>query len=319
METVVERRFLLVDDFPDALRIDRREDSTPRIGGISPPFDSWSVDLGGFKERFTRESFDGLLDESGVLRSKWDVPFFFNHDSNLVTGRTANGRLEVRREDKGLGYLHTPLLTTHGRDLVMMIDDRTVKAASFAFTTHPKGDLWEEDERGNITRTVTRVDGLYDISAVVNPAYPKSSASPRSLEQWRQARGLVAGRGEGGKPLTIAIDYDATFVAAPGLWRSLIADATRRGDEVVLVSSGIRDRVEADLREAADDLTFRTVFTANGMRRREACRAAGVEPDAWVLAGGQEEPEAPVKVSTLIGARAAAAAAAARMRTTLGG
>jgi HK97 family phage prohead protease len=319
MERVVERRYLLVDDCPDALRVDRRDGEPARIGGISPPWNSWSVDLGGFREQFLPTSFDDLLDPSGVLRSKWDVPFLFNHDNNLITGRTSNNRLEVRKADKGLEYLHTPLLTTHGRDLAMLVEDRTVKAASFAFTTHPKGDLWEEDARGNITRTVSRVDGLYDISAVTNPAYPKSSASPRSLEQWRHARGLVAHRGEGGKRLTIAIDYDAAFVAAPGLWRSLCVDATRRGDEVLLVSaSEHRERIEADVLELADGLAVRTEFVPADGSRRSALYARGIAVDAWVMGGDGEQAAPPVKVSSLLGVRAAAAARLARMRSALG-
>jgi HK97 family phage prohead protease len=319
METVVERRYLLIDEYPDALKVERRDGEPARIGGVSPPWNSWSVDLGGFREQFLPTAFDDLLDPSGVLRSKWDVPFLFNHDSNLITGRTSNNRLEVRKGDKGLDYLHTPLQTTHGRDLVLMVDDRTIKAASFAFTTHAKGDLWEEDARGNITRTVSRVDGLYDISAVTSPAYPKSSASPRSLEQWREARGLVAHRGEGGKRLTIAIDYDAAFVAAPGLWRSLCEDATRRGDEVLLVSaSQERDQIEAYARRFVDGMNVRVECVSGFSSRKHALSARGITVDAWVMGGDGDGAAQAVKVSTLLGARAAAAASLARMRLALG-
>jgi len=331
MEPLVERRYLLIEDYPDALRVHRRDDSVPRIGGISPPWDSWSVDLGGFKERFLPTSFDDLLDSAGILRSKWDVPFLFNHDNNLITGRTSNGRLEVRRGDKGLEYLHAPLQTTHGRDLVMMVDDRTIKAASFAFTAHQKGDVWEEDDRGNVTRTVTRVSGLYDVSAVTNPAYGKSSAAPRSLPLWKNARSVLAHRSES-RGLTISLDFDGTFTAAPGLWRSFVADAQARGNRVVCITRR-EDNEEnrAALRTAFGDLHDElagVLLVGPDQRKRSAAAAAGISVDIWVddypegivepaQAGPAQAAPRGVKVSTLAGARAAASAAAARMRIAL--
>jgi HK97 family phage prohead protease len=331
MEPLVERRYLLIEDYPDALRVARRDDNAPQIGGVSPPWDSWSNDLGGFKERFLPTSFDDLLDPSGVLRSKIDVPFLFNHDPNLITGRTSNGRLEVRRGDKGLEYVHSPLQTTHGRDLVMMVEDRTIKAASFAFTAHQKGDVWEEDERGNVTRTVTRVSGLYDVSAVVYAAYGKSSAAPRSLPLWKNARSAMAHRAES-RGLTISLDFDNTFTAAPGLWRSFVADAQARGNRVVCITRREdNEESRAALRTAFGDLHDElagVLLVGPDQRKRSAAAAAGISVDIWVddypegivepaQAGPAQAAPRGVKVSTLAGARAAAAAAAARMRIAL--
>lgn len=325
---IIERRYALTVDRPEAIGLRAREGSGEKIiAGISPPWDSPSVDLGGFREIFKPEAFDKLLDASGVLRKKFDVPFLTDHVSHLNTGRTANGRLVIRKGVKGLEYEHDPLLTTAGRDLLMMIDDGTITGASFAFTTDPKnGDDWKEDERGNVIRTVTRVDGLFDISAVTYPAYPRSEIGLRSLPAWKEARGVVAHRQEP-RPLVISLDFDRTYTAAPGLWRSFVADATNRGNRIVCISrrEDSEENREA-IREAFDGLDISSVVLCGPeTQKRDAARVAGLEVDVWVddypegipAAGELTEPRA-VKVSTLAGRRAAAAAAVARMQLVTG-
>ena len=189
-----ERRYLMREEFPDAISVEKRDGAPPVLVGISPPWDSLSVDLGGFREKFAPTAFDGLVDRHGNdPRGKIDVPFLTDHLSHLITGRTTNGRLELKKELKGLGYRHSPLDTTHGLDLIKMVEDRTITGSSFAFTTAPQGDTWTEDGSGNLVRTVFKVDGLYDISAVTYPAYPSSSVAigSRSIPLWRQARALA--------------------------------------------------------------------------------------------------------------------------------
>lgn len=330
MQSEIERRYLLTADYPDAIKVETRDGEQPVLTGISPPWDSYSVDLGGFREKFAATAFDGLVDrKANDPRGKLDVPFLTDHLSHLITGRTSNGRLEIRKAMKGLEYIHRPLQTTHGRDLALMVEDRTITGASFAFTAAPDGETWTEDEKGNITRTVFRASGLYDISAVTYPAYPQSSIGTRSLPMWRAVRGMVVHRAEP-KPLTISIDYDRTFTAAPGLWRSFISDATNRGNLIVCISR--REDTEAnreELRLAFGDLDVAQVLLCGeNTQKRAAAAAAGLEVDVWIddypegIVSRSTEPAAmppsPVKVSTLAGARAAAAAAAARMRIAVG-
>lgn len=330
MTETIERRYLLTADNPDAIRVEHRDGKPPVLTGISPPWDSLSVDLGGFREKFAPTAFDGLVDRKpNDPRGKIDVPFLFDHQSHLITGRTTNGRLEIRKGLKGLEYTHDPIQTTNGRDLVMLVEDRTVTGASFAFTAAADGENWIEDEGGNIIRTVFRASGLYDISAVTYPAYPSSSIGVRSLPLWKRARGLVTHRAEP-KPLTISIDYDRTFSAAPGLWRSFIVDATGRGNRVVCISR--REDTEAnreELRLAFGDLDVaQVVLCGTTTQKRDAAATAGLDVDVWIddypegiPAARATEPDAiarSLKVSTLAGARAAAAAAAARMRLVTG-
>jgi HK97 family phage prohead protease len=326
--TQIERRYLLTNDTPDAITVERRDaDAEAVLAGVSPPWDSLSVDLGGFREKFAPTAFDGLVDRKpNDPRGKIDVPFLFNHDPNHVTGRTSNGRLELAKDARGLAYRHKPLQTSMGRDLIMMVEDRTITGSSFAFTVADGGENWTEDERGNVIRTVHKASGLYDISAVTSPAYPSSSIAPRSLDAWRQARGMVAHRAEP-RGLTISLDFDGTFTAAPGLWRSFITDATARGNRVCCITR--RQDTEAnrdELRLAFGDLYGElagVLLCGPDTQKRSAAEAAGIAVDIWIddspekIPAAAPEPRA-VKVSSLAGARAAAAAAVARMRIHAG-
>jgi len=328
----IERRYLPTSDYPDAIVVERRDGEPPVLAGISPPWDSLSVDLGGWREKFSPTAFDGLVDRHpNDPRPKIDVPFLFNHDPNLITGRTTNGRLTITKEPRGLGYRHTPVETTAGRDLLLLVEDRTITGASFAFTVAEGGDVWTEDERGNIVRTVTKAAGLYDISAVTNPAYPSSSIAPRSLDAWRAARGVIVHRADD-RALTISLDYDRTYTAAPGLWRSFIADATARGNRVVCVSR--REDTEEnrhELRTAFADLDVADLILCGAeTQKRAAAEKAGIAVDVWI----DDYPEGIVDVipqaaevdgssrsvwkGSVAGARAAAAASVARMRLYAG-
>lgn len=323
----IERRYLLTADTPDAIVVERRDGEPPVLAGISPPWDSLSVDLGGFREKFAPTAFDDIVGRHpNDPRPKVDVPFLFNHDPSLITGRTTNGRLTLSKDAKGLAYRHSPLLTSTGKDLVMMVEDRTVTGASFAFTVADGGETWTEDERGNITRIVHKAAGLFDISAVTSPAYPSSSIAPRSLDLWREARRMADAGGQD-RGLTISLDYDRTFTAAPGLWRSFVVDAVARGNRVVCISR--RDDTEenrSELRVAFGDLELAgLILCGTDTQKRAAAAAAGVEVDVWIDDYPEGIVEKPlesaarsVKISTAAGIRAAAAAAVARMRAHAG-
>lgn len=324
----IERRYLLTTDTPDAITVERRDGEPAVLAGISPPWESLSVDLGGFREKFAASAFDDLVARHpNDPRQKIDVPFLFNHDPNEITGRTSNGRLTLTKEARGLGYRHTPLMTTRGRDLVLMVEDRTITGASFAFTVAEGGEQWTEDDRGNVVRTVTKASGLYDISAVTSPAYPSSSIAPRSLDLWRSARRMAEAGGQD-RGLTISLDYDRTFTAAPGLWRSFVADAVARGNRVVCITRrDDTDENRTELRLAFGDLELaQMILCGSGTQKRDAAAAAGVDVDVWIddypegIVSADTAPAAPrsVQVCSLAGARAAAAAAVARMRAHAG-
>jgi hypothetical protein len=176
-------------------------------------------------------------------------------------------------------------------------------------------------------KTITEA-ALWDVSPVTHAAYPNSSVGLRSLSAWKAARGLVHHRAEG-RGLLISIDYDRTFTAAPGLWRSFIVDATERGNRVCCISRRAdTEENREELRLAFGELTLEQIILCGGdTQKRSAAAQAGLEVDVWIDDAPQTIPDNFVDVracevpdsagavfrGSLAGARAAAAASLARM------
>lgn len=307
-----ERRFVSMAEVEDSLVVELRDDSAPKIRGIAPPWDSLSVDLGGFREKFASTAFDKILSKKRI-----DVPLLFNHDDSKVLARTTNGTLRITKEDRGLAYEADPIDTPTAAEVLTLIRTKTIFGSSFAFTTSEKGETWTEDERGNVVRTITEATGLYDISPVTRAAYGGSALSARSLGLWKEARKFTR---QDDSRLVISVDYDRTFSAAPGLWRSFIADATARGHKVACVSRR-EDTPEnrEQLRAAFADLDLADlILCGTETQKRAAARAAGLEVDVWVDDYPEGIVEQPTSRSVRIGrttaaARAAAAIARARL------
>jgi HK97 family phage prohead protease len=318
----MERRYLSFADLgDDGLGIESRDGEPTRLRGISPPWDSLSVDLGGFREKFMPTAFDKIIgrhknDPRGVA----DVVGLFNHDDNQVLSRTTNGTLRLEKQAAGLAYEMDLPDTQLARDLKTLVAARTVFGSSFAFTTSEKGEQWVQDERGQPVRIIHEASGLFDISVVTRAAYPSSSVGLRSLEAWKAARAVESAAETG---LTISLDFDQTYTAAPGLWRSFILDARERGHRVVLITrrEDTAENQEA-IRLAFGDLfpeLAAAILCGPERQKRQAAADAGLSVDVWIDDKPETIPEAApaprsFKVSTELGARAAAAAAIARMR-----
>jgi HK97 family phage prohead protease len=137
--------------------------------------------LGGFKEEILPGAFDKIL---GRQRGKGDVVALFNHDSNIVLGRTSSGTLELSSDEKGLRYVVTPPVSR--ADVLELIQRRDVRGSSFAFTVDPKNESFRTGEDGKAVRQIREVSGLYDVGPVLVPAYPSTSAgvAMRSYEAW---------------------------------------------------------------------------------------------------------------------------------------
>jgi hypothetical protein len=314
-----ERRYLPIAEGGE-LTVEQRDGEAPKIRGIAPPWDSLSSDLGGFREKFAPTAFDKVL-----AKKRLDVPLLFNHDDSKILARTTNGTLRIEKTDKGLAYEADPVATPTAAEVLTLIRSKTIFGSSFAFTVNEKGESWDEDGRGNVTRTINEASGLYDLSPVTRAAYPSSALSARSLDLWRSARAAAAAPGSA-PGLLISIDFDQTFTAAPGLWRSFMTEALARGNRVCCVTR--REDTEKNREELRlafgghfGDLAG-VVLAGPDRRKRSAAADAGLSPDIWIDDKPETVPEPEetrgVRVSSLAGARAAAAAAVARMRIHAG-
>lgn len=174
----IERR-LMPFESEDELVIEPRQNGQAAIVGYAAVYNRLSLDLGGFREEIMPGAFDRILS-----RGKADVVALFNHDSNIVLGRTSSGTLELSSDAKGLRYVVTPPASRS--DIMELIARRDVRGSSFAFTVDKGGESFRTSENGKAIRQISEVKGLYDVGPVLTPAYPASSATVamRSYQAW---------------------------------------------------------------------------------------------------------------------------------------
>ena len=163
----------------DELVVESRSDGRAAIVGYAAVYNRLSLDLGGFKEEILPGAFDRILAKRGK-----DVVALFNHDSNIVLGRSSSGTLELSSDSKGLRYVVTPPVSR--ADVLELIQRRDVRGSSFAFTVGKDGEAFRTGEDGKAVRQIREVSGLYDVGPVLVPAYPSTSAAValRSYEAW---------------------------------------------------------------------------------------------------------------------------------------
>lgn len=154
----------------------RAEGDSRRVEGRAVVFDSWSEDLGGFREKIARGALDGVIDRS-------DVFALLDHDRRRgILGRCKRGdqvslQLEIRED--GLHYAFEAPETALGNEVLSCLERGEIDGSSFAFTVLE--DQWERvgDE---YQRTITKIDELYDVSPVYSPAYSQTTCDLRGLE-----------------------------------------------------------------------------------------------------------------------------------------
>jgi uncharacterized protein len=153
-----------------------RKDGSYDFEGHAAVFDELSDDL-GFREIIKRGAFKGTLED--------DVRFLFNHDPNLVLARSVSGTLELSEDPRGLLVKANVAPTSYAQDIRVLLERGDVSQMSFAFITDE--DEWHEDEEtGQVTRTVHKFRELFDVSVVTYPAYPQTDAVARGLRKLRR-------------------------------------------------------------------------------------------------------------------------------------
>lgn len=153
-------------------------DDSRKVGGYAIVFNSLSCDLGGFREII---SPNAVTEE---LVNNSDIIFNYNHDNNYMLGRSRNGEgtLSLRIDDKGLYFECELPNSPMGDNIRESIKRGDLSQCSFAFALDPddeSSETWEHRDDG-IYRTINKIAGLYDVSAVVSPAYEETSISERA-------------------------------------------------------------------------------------------------------------------------------------------
>jgi HK97 family phage prohead protease len=141
-----------------------------------------------FDEPYTLFEDEDLIFNEVVDRSAFDntdmsdVIMQYNHEGR-VFARISNNTLTVTPDERGLLINANLGGTELGRQLYEEIEGGYTNKMSFGFTVDGEEERREEAQDGRllITRIITSIRKLYDVSAVSIPANDATSISVRSL------------------------------------------------------------------------------------------------------------------------------------------
>lgn len=127
--------------------------------------------------------FQEVIDQNAFANTDMsDVIMQYNHEGR-VFARTSNNTLSITPDEQGLFISANLGGTEAGRDLYEEIRGGYTNKMSFGFTVDGDEEVRSSEPDGfiTITRRITSVQKLYDVSAVSIPANDATSISVRTL------------------------------------------------------------------------------------------------------------------------------------------
>ena len=167
------------------------EEATPRVDertiqGYGAVFEKQSrVLYDASKKLFFIEVIEkGAITEE-LIRA-CDIKALLEHNRQRLLARSnmGDGSLLLSVDDYGLAYKFEAPSTQEGNDAIELIRRGDLFGSSFAYSTDEKKNVSYEKRDGVLFRTVHKIDGLYDISIVSDPAYFGTDVTVRSLAEY---------------------------------------------------------------------------------------------------------------------------------------
>jgi HK97 family phage prohead protease len=172
--------------------IKRAEGDPPKIGGYAAVYydgtEATEYELWDYAgERAVERIMPGAF--SQAMSRPDDCRCLFNHDPNMVLGRTAAGTTALAIDGKGLQYETTPGDTMCAKDVQEHLRRKDVTGSSFSFAVDE--ERWTEtkqpDGKWFSVREILSVT-LYDVGPVTFPAYETTTSGMRSAGEADEAR-----------------------------------------------------------------------------------------------------------------------------------
>lgn len=137
------------------------------------PTTLFEIDGIEYKEVISRHAFDGTDFTKCCLK--------YNHESGVpVLSRYRGGYLDIGVDDYGLWFKGKLFKTQTSRDIYSIVNEGGIDECSFAFTL-PSDGSGEEYDRETRTRRITKVETLWDVAVVDNPAYGGTIVAARDF------------------------------------------------------------------------------------------------------------------------------------------
>lgn len=129
-----------------------------------------------YVERIAPGAFDQTIKEDDIISA-------FNHNFDLLLGRTSAETLRLSVDEVGLRYEVDPPDSPNGNSVLESVRRKDVTGASFAFFIRNQNlEVAQEDGREILIRTILDVQ-MFEVGPVAFPAYTGTTAevSARSL------------------------------------------------------------------------------------------------------------------------------------------
>lgn len=163
----------------------RALENSRTIEGYAVVFNQRSVFLPDWnKGRMVEEvMMPGCITEELIAKS--DVVANIDHDNSRMVARSINGEgsLRLSLDEHGLKFSYEAPLTNDGETVLQGVRRGDFRGCSFAYTCdEDTGVHYEKNEKDPraLIRYVDEVNGLYDVSVVIHPAYPQTNVDSRS-------------------------------------------------------------------------------------------------------------------------------------------
>lgn len=143
------------------------------LDGYAAVFNSDSLEFSGYGKPWVERIAPGAFKRT--LAEQPDVKALWSHRADAILARSPD-TLKTSEDATGLRVEISLIDTQQNRDILTSIRAKIIDAMSFGFSA--RSVKWEEGKEQDV-RTLLDVD-LFEVSAVVWPAYPGTSVSARS-------------------------------------------------------------------------------------------------------------------------------------------
>lgn len=155
------------------------------ICGYAIVFNVLSEDLGGYRELIKKEAITSQLISSSDILATMD------HRSDYMMARLRNGKgnIDLTIDEHGLKFRFECPETAKGEELLQHVKRGEITQCSFAFSldySDKDAEKWTRNADGTQIREIWKIERLYDISLVQNPAYPSTECYARDVEHCKQ-------------------------------------------------------------------------------------------------------------------------------------
>ncbi len=155
------------------------------IEGYAVVFNVLSADLGGFREIIRPGAINqDLINSSDIIAN-------MNHRDDYMMARLRNGKgnIDLTIDQHGLKFKFECPETAKGEELLQHVKRGEITQCSFAFSLDylDKGsEKWTVNSDGTQVREILKIEKLYDISCVINPAYEATECQARDIEHCKR-------------------------------------------------------------------------------------------------------------------------------------